>query len=79
MAGSLAYLPAMLRKQLEIPPEAAKEFVKDMRAFHRAKNQLKGDEIAANAGWKLERHLPKGTRLRLSAVKDLFHQMKDHA
>jgi hypothetical protein len=48
----------MLRKQLLIPPEAAKEFLKDMRACHRAKGQRIGDEIAANAAWKLKQHLP---------------------
>jgi hypothetical protein len=69
----------MLRKQLEIPPEAAKEFVKDMRAFHRTKNQLKGDEIAADAAWKLERHLPRGTKLRVSYMKQLSNEMKDQA
>ena len=65
-------------KQLELPPEAARAFVEDMRAFFAAKNQLEEDEIAAAAGWRLKQHLPKGTKLRLSDVKQLFLGMKDH-
>jgi Xaa-Pro aminopeptidase len=68
----------MLRKQLEIPPQAAKAFVRDMRAFFKATGH-DADKIAADAGWKLQQHLPRGTKLRLSDVKQLFHQMRDHA
>jgi len=32
----------MLRKKLVTPPEAAKAFVRDMRAFFKAKSQLMG-------------------------------------
>ena len=68
-----------MRKPLEIPPSAALEFMKDMRAFFDAKTQLKGDEIASDALWKLKRHLPKGTRLRLADVKAAFLAMRDEA
>jgi len=66
----------MLRKPIDIPPEAAREFLKDMRAFFRTKGH-EADRIAADAGWKLEQHMPRGTRLRLSDVKKLFYEMKD--
>lgn len=69
----------MLRKQLEIPREAALEFVKAMRAYFKAKGTLDGDHIAADAAWLLKHHLPKGTKLRITEVKELFLQMKDHA
>lgn len=72
------YLHVMLRKGFELPPEAAQTFVKDMRAFFKAKDHLQGDEIAAMAGWRLKQHLPQGTKLRLTDVKELFHAMKDH-
>jgi hypothetical protein len=36
----------MPRKPIEIPPAAARAFVKDMRAFHAAKTGLERDEIA---------------------------------
>ena len=41
-----AYLPAM-HKNIELPPRVAQAFVRDMRAFFKAKNQLKQDEIAS--------------------------------
>jgi hypothetical protein len=68
----------MLREQLEIPPEAAKAFVRDMKAFFKASGH-KADEIAAEAGWRLKQHLPRGTKLRISDVKEMFLQMRDHA
>lgn len=36
----------MLRKQLELPPEVAKAFVRDMRAYFQAEGH-KRDEITA--------------------------------
>jgi hypothetical protein len=68
----------MLRKQLEIPPEAAKTFVRDMKAFFKASGH-EADGIAAEAGWRLKQHLPRGTKLRISDVKALFLQMRDEA
>jgi hypothetical protein len=32
-----AYIPHMLRKPLELPPEVAKAFVRDMKLFFKAK------------------------------------------
>jgi hypothetical protein len=69
----------MLRKQLEIPPEAAKAFVRDMKAFFKASGQLMQDEIAAKQVWLLKQHLPRGTQLRISDVKEQFLQMRDRA
>ena len=34
-------------KPIELPPQVAKAFVWDMRAFLKAKDQLKQDEIAS--------------------------------
>jgi hypothetical protein len=77
--GWIAYIPGMLRRQFVIPPKAAREFVKDMRAFFKAKDPLKQDEIAALVCWALKQHLPRGTKLRITDVKELFLQMKDHS
>ena len=68
----------MLRKQLEVPPDAAKAFVRDMKAFFKASGQLMQDEIAAKQVWLLQQHLPRGTKLRTSDVKELLLQMRDH-
>jgi hypothetical protein len=37
------------------------------------------DEIAAKQVWLLRQHLPRGTKLRSSDVKELFMQMRDQA
>jgi hypothetical protein len=66
----------MLRKPLELPPAAAKAFVRDMKAFFKASGH-EGDEIAAKQGWLLKQHLPRG-KLRISDVKQLFLEMRDH-
>ena len=73
-----AIFPSMLRKQIEIPPDAAVAFVRDMKAFFKASGQLMQDEIAAKQVWLLKQHLPRGTKLRMTDVKELFHQMRDH-
>ena len=57
-----AYLPAM-PKHIELPPRVAQAFVRDMRAFFEAKDQLKQDEIASrqlHALWAFQspRELP---------------------
>jgi len=67
----------MPSKPFELPPEAAKAFVRDMKAFFNANGPLMQDEIAAKQVWLLKQHLPSGTKLRTSDVKELFLQMKD--
>ncbi|WP_338688700.1 hypothetical protein V5279_24470 [Bradyrhizobium sp. 26S5] len=43
-----------------------------MRAFHAESDPLKRDEIAANTRHSLLQHMPKGTKLRLADVLELF-------
>src|SRR5262245_33766843 len=62
---------------IELPPEAAIAFVRDMKAFFKAKGQLMQDEIAAKQMWLLKQRLPRGTKLRTTDVKELFDQMRD--
>ena len=80
MAGSNYYLRTMPSKHIELPPRVAEAFVRDMRAFFKAKVQLKQDEIASR---QLHAHAafqrPREKRLRLADVKEMFVQMKDHA
>ena len=67
-------------KNIELPPRVAQAFVKDMRAFFKAKNQLKQDEIASRQLHALIAfQRPRDKRLRLADVKEMFRQMKDHA
>ena len=44
-----------------------------------SKDQLKQDEIDAKQGWLLQQHLPRGAKLRITGLKQLFLQMRDHA
>lgn len=75
-----AYLGRMLRNQPDIPPQAAQAFVADMRAFFRETSQLKQDEIAARQCWALQAFQgPREKKLRLTDVKQMFLQMRDHA
>src|SRR5262245_37135241 len=72
-------LSRMPTKPLELPPNEAQAFVKDMRAFFKAKNQLKQDELASrqlHALWAFQR--PREKKLRLADVKAMFVRMKDH-
>jgi hypothetical protein len=66
-------------KPIDLPPEVAKAFVRDMRAFLAATDSIKKDEIAARQRHLLLEHMPKGSKLRLIDVREMFVQMKDQA
>jgi hypothetical protein len=66
-------------KPIQLPPKVAKAFVKDMRAFFKAKGH-EADEIASRQPhtlWAFQR--PREKKLRLADVKEMFLQMRDHA
>ena len=68
----------MPTKSIELPPRVAQAFVKDMRAFFKAKNQLKQDEIASRQLHALiPFQRPRDKRLRLADVKQMFPEMRD--
>jgi hypothetical protein len=50
-----------------------------MRAFFAASTGFERDEIAARQLHALREHLPRGTKLRLVDVHEMFEAMKDHA
>ena len=67
-------------KPLELPPEIARRFFEDLRAYHREMNPLKADEIAGRQLHALRQYQrPREKKLRLSDVKQLFELMKDKA
>ena len=50
----------------------------DMRAFHRERNPIERDEIAARQLDALRGYRrPRDPKLRLSDIKELFEQMRD--
>jgi len=58
----------------------ARAFVDDMRAYFAEENPIKRDGIALRQLRALREHQgPREKKLRLSDVKELFAQMKDHA
>jgi hypothetical protein len=66
-------------KVIELPRRVAQAFVRDMRAFFKAKNQLKRDEIASRQLHALIAfQRPRDKRLRLADVKEMFRQIRDH-
>jgi hypothetical protein len=65
----------MPRKQLEVPPAVARNFVRDMRAYFAEKNTIKADAIAAQQLHALREHY--NGKLRISDVREMFRQMKD--
>jgi hypothetical protein len=68
------------RAPIELPPDVARRFLEDMRAFFAEKNGSKRDEIAARQLQVLRGYQPPGEkRLRLFEVKEMFLQMRDHA
>jgi hypothetical protein len=69
----------MPTKSLELP-KVAQAFVRDMRAFFKAKNQLKQDEIASRQLHALQAfQRPRDKKLRLADGKQMFLEMKDQA
>jgi hypothetical protein len=69
---------ALRRKALELPPDVAKAFVRDMRAYFKAKDQNKRDEIAGRQRFALsEFQGPRDKKLRLTEIVKMFNEMKD--
>ena len=66
----------MPSKPIELPPAAARRFVEDMRVFFKETNQVKQD-VAARQLHAL-RHYFVG-KLRLTDIREMFVQMRDHA
>jgi hypothetical protein len=66
------------RQPLELPPDVARAFVEDMRAYFAEENPIKRDGIAVRQLRALREHQgPREKKLRLSDVKAMFLQMRD--
>jgi hypothetical protein len=69
----------MIRKPLDLPPAVARAFVEDMRASFAEENHIKRDGIAVRQLRALREHQgPREKKLRLSDVKEMFEQLKNH-
>ena len=69
----------MPRKPIELPPEVARDFVRDLRAYcPAAHDQIKADGIAAQQLRAVREYLgPRDKKLRLVDVRELFDHMRD--
>lgn len=64
-------------KQFDLPRNAAKTFMADLRAYHAETDGFKRDEIAARQCFLLREYVPQhGKKLRMRDIKDLFEAMK---
>ncbi|MGY3535432.1 hypothetical protein [Bradyrhizobium sp. USDA 4452] len=61
-------------KPIEIPPDAARSFMRDLRAYHNAKNGDRRTAIAARQAQQLSRHV--GSVVKLAEIRELFDRMK---
>jgi hypothetical protein len=61
------------RTAVKLPPEIAKAFASDMRAFLVEKSALRRDEIATHQLRVLREHV--NGKLRLADVKAMFYQL----
>jgi hypothetical protein len=65
-------------QDIEIPPEVAEAFVRDMRAFYAEKNPLKREVIARRQIHVLRQYQEKHERpIKLHQVKQIFEEMRE--
>ena len=77
MIGGRAYLRSMPQKPLDLPMDAVKSFVKDMKAYFAESNPIKRDAIAARQARLLRVYATEQRQLRTSEVKGLLEELKD--
>jgi hypothetical protein len=65
----------MPRKPIQLPPEIARAFIRDLKAFFAEENPIKRDEIAARQLHALRQHY--AGKLKLIDVREMFLQMRD--
>jgi hypothetical protein len=69
----------VIRKAPDLPPAVARGFVRAMQDDFIEANPIKRDAIAAHQLDVLKRYQgPREKKLRLSDVKAMFEQMKNH-
>lgn len=61
---------------MDIPPEVARQFAADRRAYNAEQDSSRRDRIAVGTGHMLLGHMPAGIKLRLSEAKELFELMR---
>jgi hypothetical protein len=68
----------MRNKPIELPPDVAEAFIRDMRACFAEKSPLKRDEIASRRIHVLRQFQGNHERpLKLHQVKQMFEELRD--
>lgn len=67
----------MAKKTITIPPEAGRDLLRSMERYFAEENVAKKGEIAVLARLDLLGHMPKGSKLRLTEVIELFYKMRE--
>ena len=71
---------AHARKKSNLPPDVARAFVKDMRAYFGEKHPIRRDEIARRQLAALRDYYPSSVReLLLPDIYEMFEKIKDEA
>jgi hypothetical protein len=69
----------VVRKLLELSPAVASAFVDAMNDYFAETDKIKRDAIAAHQLSVLQQYQgPQEKKVRLSDVKEMFQQMRDH-
>lgn len=63
-------------RPIDIPPEAARAFMRSLRAYHATKNGDKRTQIAARAAEELSKHLPGNEVVSMEEIRELFRRMR---
>ena len=67
----------MARKPLDLPPDVARAFVRDMLAYFAETNAIKRDEIAARQMTVLRQYQgPREKPVRTHDIKEMFVRMR---
>ncbi|MHC2251466.1 hypothetical protein ACVILK_001158 [Bradyrhizobium embrapense] len=74
LSGHYLWAMPTAPKPIDIPPEAAKAFMRDLRAYHSAKNGDARTAIAARQAEQLSKHVR--SIVKLAEVKELFERMR---
>jgi hypothetical protein len=75
-----AYHPGMPRKAIQLPPEVARAFIRDLKAFFAEENPTKRDEIAIRQMSALRQYQgPREKPVRIPDIMEMFRQMRDDA
>lgn len=69
----------MPSNKIDLPPEIARRFVEDMRAYLAEPNRIKQDEIAARQLEPLNKYRTnKMKKIRIHDVREMFDMMREH-